>query len=68
MRRSPVLYAILICSDPDCAQDFEGWGELDDFETMACECGCTLQALAFCEAEEVTIRPATSHLELRQAA
>jgi hypothetical protein len=61
-----VLYAILICSDPDCAQELEGSAE--DLEAMACECGCTLEALAFYEVEEVEIAPAAAHLELRQAA
>jgi hypothetical protein len=61
-----VLYAILICSDSDCAQELEGLAE--DLEAMACECGCTLQALAFYEVEEAEITPTAPHLELRQAA
>jgi hypothetical protein len=63
-----MLYAVLICSDPECAEEFEGWGEPGDLETMACDCGCTLQAIAFCEVQEATIRPVIPHLELRQAA
>jgi hypothetical protein len=61
-----VLYAILICSDPDCARELEASAE--DLEALACECGCTLQALAFYEAEEVEIGPIAAPLELRQAA
>jgi hypothetical protein len=44
-----MLYATLICSDPDCPEELEAWGNLADFETMACECGCTLVAIGFCE-------------------
>ena len=61
-----MLYAILICSDPDCARELEG--SADELETMACECGCTLQALAFYELEEVEARLAAPDLELRRAA
>ena len=43
-----MLYAVLICSDEACAEEFEAWGELADFDDMVCEgCGCTLQPLAF---------------------
>ena len=47
----PVLYAELICSDEGCAVIFEAWGDASDFERLACDCGCTLQVLAVCEAE-----------------
>ena len=52
-----MLYAILICTDEACAEEFEAWGEPDDFDALACEsCGCTLQAIAFCEVSlEATI-------------
>ena len=63
-----MLYAILICSDQDCAEEFEGWGDPGDFEAMACECGCTLQVIAFSEYQEARIRPIVPRLELRQAA
>jgi hypothetical protein len=63
-----MLYATLICSDPDCAQEFEGWGDPADFERMACECGCTVQAIAFCEYQEAEIRAPAPHFELRRAA
>jgi hypothetical protein len=63
-----MLYVLLICSDPACAQELEGWGEPADFETMACECGCTVQAIAFCEYREAAIRISGPRIELRQAA
>ena len=52
-----MLYAILICSDPECAEEFEGYGEPAELEHLACECGCTLQAIAFCEAQPVQLAP-----------
>jgi hypothetical protein len=61
-----MLYATLICSDEECAEEFEAWGEPGDFEALACECGCTLVAFAFCEAQPATIRPAAPVLELRR--
>jgi hypothetical protein len=67
-----MLYAVLICSDEACAEEFEAWGELEDFDAMACEgCGCTLQALAFCEVSMSTIVAfprRTPHVRLRDAA
>ena len=67
-----MLYATLICTDPACAEEFEAWGEPHEFEAMLCEgCGCTLLALAFCEASVATItllprRP--PYVQLRDAA
>jgi hypothetical protein len=63
-----MLYAVLICSDEECAEEFEAWGDPADFEKLACECGCTLQAIAFCEAQSATIQPAAPVLELKRAA
>jgi hypothetical protein len=67
-----VLYAILICSDDACAEEFEAWGELEDFDDMVCEgCGCTLQPLAFSEVSMSTIVAfprRTPHVQLRDAA
>jgi len=62
-----MLCAILICSDPDCAQEFERFEHLGDFEKLACDCGCTLEAIAFSEAEPVEIAPGAQRLGLRQA-
>ena len=51
-----MLYAVLICTDESCAEEFEAWGELEDFEDMLCEgCGCMLHALAFSEVSLSTI-------------
>jgi hypothetical protein len=61
-----MLYAVLICSDEECAEEFEAWGEPGDFEKLACECGCTLQAIAFCEAQTAEIRAPATVVELRQ--
>ena len=63
-----MLYAILICSDPECAEEFEAWGDPANFDKLVCECGCTLQAIAFCEAQPATIRPPEPVVELRRAA
>ena len=67
-----MLYAVLICSDEACAEEFEAWGELEDFDDMLCPgCGCTLQALAFCEVSMATIVAfprRAPHLRLRDAA
>jgi hypothetical protein len=63
-----MLYAILICSDPACAEEFEAYGEPDDFERLACDCGCTLQAIAFCEAQPAEIGPKAPRIELHRAA
>jgi hypothetical protein len=62
-----MLYATLICSDPACADEFEAYGGPDDFERLACDCGCTLQAIAFCEAQPAEIGPKAPRLELRRA-
>jgi hypothetical protein len=67
-----MLYAVLICTDESCAEEFEAWGELEDFDALLCEgCGCTLQALAFCEVSLSTIVAfprSTPHVQLRNAA
>ena len=63
-----MLYATLICSDPACAEEFESYGEPADFERLACECGCTLQVIAFCEAQPAEIAVQAPRIELRLAA
>ena len=68
-----MLYCVLICTDESCAEEFEAWGEPDEFDQLLCErCGCALQALAFSEARvEATITRLprfTPHLQQRQAA
>jgi hypothetical protein len=44
-----MFHAMLICSDGDCAEAFDAWGTLDELETLACDCGCTLEILALDE-------------------
>jgi hypothetical protein len=68
-----MLYATLICTDPSCAEEFEAWGEPDEFDDLLCEtCGCALQALAFSEVRvETTVARLprfTPHVQLRAAA
>jgi hypothetical protein len=43
-----MLYAVLICSDSECAEEFESY---DDLEHLVCDCGCTLQVISIDEAE-----------------
>jgi len=42
-----MLLALLICSDDDCDAVYEAWGDLDELEALACDCGCTLQLISF---------------------
>ncbi len=68
-----MLYAILTCTDPSCAEEFEGWGEPDEFDALLCEsCGYVLQAVAFSEVRPeatVTRLPRfTPHVQQREAA
>ena len=52
-----MLYAVLICTDESCAEEFEAWGELEDFDDMLCEgCGCTLQRAGVLRGEPVDDR------------
>jgi hypothetical protein len=64
-----MLYATLICTDPACGDEFEAWGELDEFDLLVCDaCGCVLQALAFCELNLTELPRRTPHVQLRDAA
>jgi hypothetical protein len=67
-----MLYAILLCTDQACAEEFEAWGELEELETMLCEgCGCALLPQAFCEVSVSPVVPLpgrTPHVRLRDAA
>jgi hypothetical protein len=66
------LYAILLCTDQACAEEFEAWGELEELEAMLCEsCGCALLPQAFCEVSVSTVVALpgrTPHVRLRDAA
>ena len=50
-----MFHAKLICSDGDCAEEFEAWGTLEELETLACDCGCALEVLWLdeCEADGI---------------
>jgi hypothetical protein len=66
-----MLYAILICSDPECAEEIEAFGDLADFEQLACDCGCTLQVVSIDEAQAVelgVVARLPSRRDLRRAA
>jgi hypothetical protein len=64
-----MLCAILMCSDPGCAEELEALGhDPADFEALACDCGCTLQAIAFCEHVEARLPPVAAAHRLRRAA
>ena len=46
-----MFHVSLICSDADCADEVEAWGELEEVELLVCDgCGCLLQVLAVSEA------------------
>jgi hypothetical protein len=46
-----MFYALLICSDDDCPDELETTGTLEELESLACDCGCTLQVVAVSEVE-----------------
>jgi hypothetical protein len=46
-----MVYALLICSDDDCTDEFEAWGTIEELEALACECGCALQLISISDAE-----------------
>jgi hypothetical protein len=52
-----MFHATLICSDDGCDETFEAWGTLEELETLACDCGCTLQVLTLdeCDGEDVRV-------------
>ena len=51
-----MLYAILICTDERCAEEFEAWGEPGDFDSLLCEsCDGVLEAVGFCEISGATV-------------
>jgi hypothetical protein len=64
-----VIYALLTCSDDACEATYEGWGELEELESIACElCGCALQAVAFTEAGRSSRSSRSPDIQLRDAA
>jgi hypothetical protein len=57
-----MLYAILICSDPDCAAEVEAYPDEVDLDQLVCECGCSVQVIAFGETEFAEISGAVRSL------
>ncbi len=47
-----MVRARLLCSGEDCAGIFEALGPLEEVEALACECGCSLEVLAWPEPAE----------------
>lgn len=46
-----MFFAVLVCSDADCAAAFEAYGRFDELEQAVCDaCGCCLELLALGEA------------------
>jgi hypothetical protein len=45
--------ALVTCPDDDCAEAFDAVAELEQLESLICDCGCTLriERLSECEAE-----------------
>ena len=42
-----IVHARLVCSDSECTSTYEAWGPLAEVEAFACECGCTLEVVAW---------------------
>lgn len=41
-----MVYALLICSEDACTDEFEAYGTLEEVETLGCDCGCALQLIS----------------------
>ena len=48
---APMFRALLVCGEAECADVFEAYGSLDELETLACDCGCSLELLEISESE-----------------
>ncbi|MDX6437637.1 MAG: hypothetical protein QOF45_220 [Gaiellaceae bacterium] len=46
-----MVYALLVCSENDCTDEFEAWGTLEEVESLACDCGCALELMSVSDAE-----------------
>jgi hypothetical protein len=49
-----MVYALLICSEDGCTDEFEAWGTLEEVEALGCDCGCALQLISVSDAEAAT--------------
>jgi len=64
-----MLFALLICSDEHCAAEIEAYVDHPtEIEALSCDCGCTLVAVAWAEAETAQVSPARASVELLRAA
>lgn len=55
---------LLVCSDEECAADFEALGVAAEIEALCCDCGLGLQALGWPEEVYEADRPAVRLLIL----
>jgi hypothetical protein len=62
-----MLHATLLCTDENCAETVEAWGELDALALVLCEgCDCLMQILAVSESDDMVHLPAPlAHLPVR---
>ena len=43
--------ALVTCPDNECAEAFDAVAELEQLESLICDCGCTLRVERVCEHE-----------------
>ncbi len=64
-----MLHATLICTDDDCAETVEAWGDLDALALMLCDgCDCLMQIIAVSESEPAPLVHLPLRAPLRRAA
>ena len=44
--------ALVTCPDNDCAEAFDAVAELEQLESLICDCGCTLRIERLAEGEQ----------------
>ena len=50
--------ARLVCSDPDCAEEFAiETATLGELEALACECGCALEVMGWPDVASESLAP-----------
>jgi hypothetical protein len=64
-----MLHATLICTDEDCAETVEVWGELDALALVLCDgCDCLMQIIAVSEPAPAPLVHLPLRASLRRAA
>ena len=64
-----MLHATLICTDEDCAETVEAWGELHVLALMLCDgCDCLMQIIAVSESEPAPLVHLPLRADMRRAA